>query len=230
MRRTPTKEPQCASPRLHELRVGAGPRRERGQEYSRGRAGPWGSPSVGGGNEPRSPFPLGMGSMSRAYSTGWWCRRRRRAPHSSGPRHRPCTRMLSTRWTASARWCRWPFSEIGQPVQPPTTRHKTVLASSCEHKPWHSVQAYADRALRDREGAAAIVGPGDHGERRAHATRRLTAGSDLFARARGCSLPAPSRARSRPARCRWCTEVAAGRPTPSQARTRAGRRCRRPAR
>src|SRR5260370_35301029 len=66
MWRTQTKEPQCAYPRLHELRVGAGPRRERGQEYSMGWAGPSGSPYVGGGNEPRSPFPLalGMGSMS----------------------------------------------------------------------------------------------------------------------------------------------------------------------
>src|SRR5258705_2126300 len=88
MWRTHTKEPQCAYPRLHELRVGAGPRRERGQEYSMGRAGPSGSPYVGGGNEPRSPFPLGMGSMSPSLT--WNSGTARRTSRMSGPGGRSC--------------------------------------------------------------------------------------------------------------------------------------------
>jgi hypothetical protein len=81
----------------------------------------------------------------------------------------------------------------------------------------------AGQTLRPVRGTPAHPGP-------ATPMARLMAGGGLSARARGSSLRAPSRWRSRPSRCRWCTGVVAGPPTPSQAQTRAGRRCRRPSR
>jgi len=70
VRRAHTKEPQCAHPRLHELRTGTRPRCERGQNYSMARTAPSGSPGVGWGNEPRTRRPLGRAECQATGNGG----------------------------------------------------------------------------------------------------------------------------------------------------------------
>jgi hypothetical protein len=53
------------------LWAGAGPRRARGQDQPMGRAGPAGTRGITCGDEPRSPFPLEMGSMPLHLCLPW---------------------------------------------------------------------------------------------------------------------------------------------------------------